>query len=59
MIMNRTDVNLAKGVEFTVGGFWIPNPDPEPGFEEFVKKSRFSYFLVTWGRGVVSSPPCS
>ncbi len=42
--MNRTDidVNLAKGLEFTVGGFWITNPDPEPGFEKFVNKPRIS-----------------
>ncbi len=49
--MNRTDidVNLAKGLEFTVGGFWITNPDPEPGFEKFVKKPKI--FII--GKGSV------
>jgi hypothetical protein len=41
------EVNLAKVHEFTVGGFWIPNPDPEPGFEKFVKKPRI--FIIAKG----------
>jgi hypothetical protein len=55
MIMNRTDVNLAKGVEFTVGGFWIPNPDPEPGFEEFVKKIKVFLLSCYLGSSIQSA----